>query len=159
VCKEGISLHFSNTNTTTLLSTLDWLTRQLGDWSCGSDLELVVHHVTQTLVVNYPNVDVSVKFFASNSRIHRLIAVVVVSRFHELVTKIVSSSVFLIKAERGAVLCKTVKSTSLSSQRLDKHSNCHTRGECPIPRMACRCWAISGSIHPSARAEKRTYHQ
>lgn len=127
--KQRITLHFSNTDTTTLLSTLNWLTSHLRHWSCSSDLELVVHHVSQTLVVDDSDVNICMEFLASDTRIHWLIAMVVIPSLHELMTEIITRSILFVEFKRCAILRKTMQRSSFTRQRLDEHADRHTRRE------------------------------
>ena len=74
-------------------SHLDRLTGQWVDRPSRSDLEFVIHHVPETLVVDHADVDVCGELFSRDSRIHRLIAVVVVPRGQELLAKVLGRSV------------------------------------------------------------------
>ena len=48
-------------------------------WASSSDLELVEHHVPESLVVHNAKIDVCRELLPGDSRIHRFVAVVVVS--------------------------------------------------------------------------------
>lgn len=52
VGNQRVTLHLTETNTTVSLTTLDGLHRKVVDRTSGTHLELVVHHVSQTLVVD-----------------------------------------------------------------------------------------------------------
>lgn len=54
--QEGVTLHLSETDTTTALSSLDGLVREVVDWAGGTHLVLVGDHMTQTLIVDNLNV-------------------------------------------------------------------------------------------------------
>ena len=58
---------------------LDGLACERIDWTGCAHLELVEHHVTQTLIVDYSKVDVCCELFACDPRVHGFISVVVVS--------------------------------------------------------------------------------
>lgn len=94
VSNERITLHLSDTDTTTLRTTLHGLTRERVDGTSRTHLELVVHHVTQTLVVDQAHVNVGGELAASDATVHRLVAVVVVTGFAELLTEVVGCGVF-----------------------------------------------------------------
>lgn len=59
---------------------LDGLTSERIDRPSRPDLELVVDHMSQPLVINQAKIDISLKLLAGDPRIHRLVPVVVVSR-------------------------------------------------------------------------------
>lgn len=63
---------------------LDGLSSQRIDGSSGSDLELVVDHVSETLVVNDTEVDVCRELLTGDTRIHGLVSEVVVTRLEKL---------------------------------------------------------------------------
>jgi len=52
VSQKRITLHLSETNTSSTLTTLDRLHRKVVHWSSRTHLVLVSNHVTKTLVVN-----------------------------------------------------------------------------------------------------------
>ena len=64
---QRIALHLSDTDTTSLRTALDGLTSEVIDRAGGTDLELVVHHVTQTLVVHDADEDIGGELFAGNT--------------------------------------------------------------------------------------------
>jgi hypothetical protein len=94
VGNQGITLHLSDTDTTTLGTTLHGLTGESVNGTGGTHLELVVHHVTQTLVVHQTHVDISGELAACDSTVQRLIAVVIVACLAELLAEVVGCGVF-----------------------------------------------------------------
>lgn len=72
---------------------LDGLLRNWVNRACSPDLEFVENHVPQTLVVDHAYVDVCCELLARDPRIHRLIAVIVVPGFQELLAKVVDGCV------------------------------------------------------------------
>ncbi len=61
-------------------------------------LELVKHHVSETLVVHHPDVDIRRELLASDPRIHRLVSVIVIPRCQELLAEVVYGGVFFRKS-------------------------------------------------------------
>lgn len=72
---------------------LDWLTGQWIHRSCCTNLEFVKNHVAKSLVVNDANVYVCSKLFSSDARIHRLIAIVIISSSQQLFAEVVYGSI------------------------------------------------------------------
>lgn len=64
----------------------------------GSHLKLVKYHVSQPLIIDHPKVDVRGEFFTCDTRIHWLVAIIVVPGSTELLAKIVDSSIGLRKS-------------------------------------------------------------
>ena len=124
--EQRVALHFSDSDTTSLGTTLDGLAGQLVNGTGGTDLELVVNHVTQTLVVDDTDEDVGGEFLAGDTAVEGLVAEVVVSGLAELVAEVVGGRVFLGELEGGAVLGMAVKSTGLTGHGLDHLGDCHT---------------------------------
>lgn len=58
---------------------LDGLACHWINGACSSDLELVQHHVPQTLIVDDTEIDVGCELLACDARVHWLVAVVVVT--------------------------------------------------------------------------------
>ena len=131
VGNQRISLHLTDTDTTTLSTTLDGLTSQGSDGTGGTDLELVVDHVTQTLVVDNTHIDVSTELLTCDTRVHGLVPVVVEASTLQLVTEVLDGGLAccVLELERCAVLRNTVQTSGLTSQRLDEHTDGHTRRE------------------------------
>ena len=127
--EKSIALHFTHTDTTTLLTTLDGLASRRHDRTSGTHLVLVVNHVTQTLVVDDTDVNVRLELLARDARVERLVAVVVVAGLHELVAKVVAGRVLLVELEGRRVLRESVQGTGLAGERLDEHTDCHARRE------------------------------
>jgi hypothetical protein len=63
------------------------------DGTSRSDLELVVDHVSQTLVVDTTQIDVGLELFSSDTRVHGFVPVEVVSSGSQLFTKVVNRGV------------------------------------------------------------------
>lgn len=126
VGEEGVTLHLSDTDTTSLGTTLDGLAGDAVDGTGGTDLELVVHHVSQTLVVDDTQVDVRGEFATCDSTVHGLVSVVVVTCFAELVAEVVGRRVLFGELERCRVLGMTVQGAGLASHGLDHLGDCHT---------------------------------
>ena len=75
------------------LAHLDGLTSQRVHWSRRSYLELVIDHVSQSLVVDQTDVDVGRELFTSDTRVHRLIAGIVVPSSEELLAKVLGGTI------------------------------------------------------------------
>jgi hypothetical protein len=58
-------------------------------------LELVEYHVPQPLIIDHPKVDVRGKFLTCDTRIHWLVAVIVVPSSTKLLAKIIDSGIGL----------------------------------------------------------------
>jgi hypothetical protein len=129
VGNQGVTLHLSDTDTTTLGTTLYGLSGQCVDGTRCTHLELVVHHVTETLVVNQTHVDVGGEFTTRNTRVQGLVTVVVVACLLELLTEVVGGGVFLGELEGRAVLGKTVHGTCFAGHGLDHLGDGHTWGK------------------------------
>jgi len=126
VGNQGITLHLSDTDTTTLCTTLHGLSGQCVDGTRCTHLELVVHHVTETLVVDQTHVDIGGEFAARDTGVKGLVTVVVVACLLELLTEVVGCGVFFGELEGCAVLGKTVHGTCLAGHGLDHLGDCHT---------------------------------
>lgn len=94
---KSISFHFSETNTPTTFSTLHGLSRHRINRPCRSDLEFVVHHVSETLIVDNAEVDIRSKFLTCDTRIHRFVAPVVVTSGYKLFTEMVNGGVLFVE--------------------------------------------------------------
>jgi len=129
VSKERVTLHFTETDTTMNLTTLDRLASDRVDRTSSTSLELILDHVTQTLVEHDTNEDISHKRLTGDTGVKRLRTEVVVTSSAELLTKVIHSAVVLIELERSTVLELGVESTRLTSHGLDKHTDGHTRRE------------------------------
>lgn len=115
MCDEGITLHLSESDTAGTFTTLwtstlsesravqiilgsahlDRLSCDGIDRSSCSDLELVQHHVAQTLVVDNADVDVCSELLTCDAGVHWFVAIVVVARRNELLAEVVNCSIFL----------------------------------------------------------------
>ena len=84
-----ISFHFPETDTPETFSAFDGLLGQRVDWTSCTDLEFIVYHVTETLVIDAAYVDVCVEFCAENTRVHWFVSVVIETCFGELFAKVV----------------------------------------------------------------------
>lgn len=85
---ESITFHFSNSDTTTFRSSFDRLSSQWCNRPRSSDLEFVVHHMSQSLIINHSNINIRRKFLSRNPRIHGFISIEIVSGTFELMAKI-----------------------------------------------------------------------
>jgi len=92
---------------------LDGLSRERVNGPRRSDLELVVDHVSKTLVVNASKIDVCLELFSGNTRIHRFVPVEVVSSRSQLFSKVVD----------GGVRIRESDGTRLSIVRTKSHSS------------------------------------
>ena len=99
VGKHGVPLHLSHPDTSSLLPALEWLLGENVDWSCRPRLRFIVHHVSQSLVVDQPHVDVHFKLRAVDAAVHGLVAVVVEAAVEQLLTEIVGHVVVLVGLE------------------------------------------------------------
>jgi hypothetical protein len=131
VSKQSVALHLSDTDTSTLGTTFDGLAGERRDGTGGTDLELVVDHVTETLVVDDSDVYVGAEFLAGDAGVHGLVAVVVVAGALELVAEVLRGCLafLVLELEGRGVLRQTVESTGLAGERLDEHTDGHTGGE------------------------------
>lgn len=149
--------------------------KRINRTSC-SDLELVVHHVSQTLIVDKTKVNVGMEFFTSDTRVHRLVTVVVVTSSSKLLAKVVNwsilvrepntlSTLFLYKREeeikglleRCSVLGNTVQSPRLTSHTLNKHTDSHSRRESVRVDDNIRLHTALAERHVNRREFLRTY--
>jgi len=108
---------------------LDRLTSELIERSSCSYLPLVTDHVTKTLIVDDTDVNVGVKLFSGNSRVHRFVSVVVVSSGFELFSKVLERCVVLGEVERCTILCESVHCSCFRCDRFDEHTDRHSRRE------------------------------
>ena len=99
--EQRVALHLTHTDSTTLFTALDGLVREVVDFTRGSHLELVVDHVTETLVVDQANINIAFELLAGDAGVHGLVAVVVVACGAELVAKVIRGCVLLREAEGG----------------------------------------------------------
>lgn len=115
VGNEGVTFHLTDTDTTSLGTTLDGLAGQRVHGTGGTDLELVVNHVTETLVVDDTDEDIGGELFTGDTTVEWFVAVVVVACLAELVAEVISGGVLLGELEGCRVLGMAVKSTGLAS--------------------------------------------
>lgn len=94
--EERVSLHLSESNTTLLLSTLDWLMGQYIVWTCGSCLTLIGHHVSQSLIVDNTDEDINSHLVTEDTRVHGLISIVVVTLLQKFFPKEINNVVVFI---------------------------------------------------------------
>ena len=86
--QQGVTLHLTEPNATRTLPSFDGLPRERMHGASRSHLELVIDHVSKTLVVYNAQVDVSPKLLARDARVHRLVAHVVVAGCPQLLAKV-----------------------------------------------------------------------
>ena len=77
--QQGIALHLAEPDPTRTLAALDGLPREGVDGTGRADLELVVDHVSEALVVHDAEIDVGAQLAAGDARVHGLVAHVVVA--------------------------------------------------------------------------------
>jgi hypothetical protein len=98
---------------------LNGLSSERVDGSGRSDLELVVDHVSETLVVDDAEVDVCRELLAGDSRVHGLVSEIIVTRLEELLAKVVDGRVVVREpgaAERsGRSISTRLSKTNLNS--------------------------------------------
>src|SRR3989338_1518103 len=125
--QEGITFHFTKTNASPLFTSFYWLTCQIVDCSSSPHLILVGNHMTETLVVHHPKVNVSMKRFTTYARIHGFTAMVMVPGSKQLGTKIIHGRGFTCtECKRGCIVSQTMKCTRLTRHGFDQHPNGHT---------------------------------
>lgn len=66
---------------------------EFGHRAGSADLVFIVDHMTETLVVDATNVDIALKLLSSDTRVHWLVTVVVVSRGLELFSEVIRSGI------------------------------------------------------------------
>jgi len=98
--QQTVTLHLSKTNSAHLFTTFHWLMRQHIVRSGGTRLRLIADHMPEALVVNAADENVNLHLDALNAGVHRLIAVIIVALFHELLTKVVNDVVVLVLLKR-----------------------------------------------------------
>ena len=99
VTQKGVPFHLSESDTTSLLPTLHWLPCDTVNWTKTPHLELVRHHVSQSLVVNHPHENLCSHLNSRDTRVKGLRAVVVVSCGIQLLGKVVNGLVVWIFRE------------------------------------------------------------
>eukprot|EP00160_Parvularia_atlantis_P019732 Unigene7868_Nuclearia_a/m.24167 Unigene7868_Nuclearia_a/g.24167 ORF Unigene7868_Nuclearia_a/g.24167 Unigene7868_Nuclearia_a/m.24167 type:complete len:339 (-) Unigene7868_Nuclearia_a:1067-2083(-) len=129
VREQRVALHLAKADAASALAALDGLLRQVVHGAGRADLELVRDHVPQALVVHHAQVDVGVKLGARDAAVHGLVAVVVVPRRAQLLTKVVDRAVLLIELERRRILAQRVQRPGLARHALNEHADGHARGE------------------------------
>ena len=65
---------------------LDGLPSERIDRSSRPDLEFIVDHMSQSLIVDHADVDVRSELFTCDTRVHRFVAVIVVPSRKKLIT-------------------------------------------------------------------------
>lgn len=145
--EQGVALHLAEPDAARALAALDRLARERIDRAGRPDLELVVDHVPQPLVVDEAEVDVGRKLLAGDARVHGLVAVVVVAGGNELLAKVLDRRVVVREPAKAgesdqlrsqlvrtkerdalewrAVLGKAVHRARLAGHRLDQHADRH----------------------------------
>lgn len=73
------------------------------DWSRRPHLELVEDHVSQSLVIDDANVDIRCELLTGYTRIHGLVAIIIVSRGQELLAEVFYCGIFLGKPNRRKI--------------------------------------------------------
>jgi hypothetical protein len=68
-------------------------------WPSCTHLEFIVDHVTETLIEYTPDVDVGIELCAEDTRVHWLVAMIIITSFGKLFAKIVRCSIFFIKPD------------------------------------------------------------
>jgi hypothetical protein len=76
-----------------------------------ANLKFVENHVSQSLIVDYANVDVGRKFLPSDTGVHRLIAIIVVPSGKKLLPKVIDGCVFFRKSCRKSVQVRNPESS------------------------------------------------
>jgi hypothetical protein len=89
VCNHRVTFHFPESDTAEPFAAFNGLLGEGMDRASGTDLEFIVNHVSETLVKDTSEVDVSVEFGAKDPRVHGLVAVIVEAGFDELFAKVV----------------------------------------------------------------------
>jgi len=102
---QGITLHLSEANTTTLTSTLHGLPCDRVDRPSAAHLPLIRDHVAQSLVVDNTEEDVSLHLPSVDAAVHALSAVIAVATLDQQPAKVVDGSLLLRKTERRCVVC------------------------------------------------------
>lgn len=81
-----VTLHFSKSHTSFILSAANRLPRSGDNRTRGTHLKLVIYHVAESLVKHRANENISAEFSASHSRVHGFVAVEVQAQGAKLVT-------------------------------------------------------------------------
>ena len=76
------------------LTDLYWLPGDRIDRTRRPHLEFIQNHMSKTLVIDYPKVDVGGEFLPCDARVHWLVSVIVVARCQELFSKVIDGGVF-----------------------------------------------------------------
>jgi hypothetical protein len=122
---------------------LDRLPGKRVDGTSRSDLELVVDHVSQTLVVDTTQIDVGLELFSSETRVHGFVPVKVISSGSQLFTKVVNRGVRIREPRVGF--------TWLAM--LSDIANCHPA----LTAMALHPVRYRASLPPFRRYSRQTF--
>lgn len=129
VRNQRITLHLSETNSTTSLPALNRLMRQHIHGACRTHLPLVRHHVTQSLIVHHTEEDIRSHLSTVDATVQLLGAIVIVSAILEQRSKVIDGRVLLREAKRCGIVDQTVNGSCFASHRFDHHGNGHPRWE------------------------------
>ena len=118
-----ITFHFTEPETTISGTTLDWLSGHDLDRPTGAGMDLVVHHVPQTLVVGWPEEHLGFQLLAGVSVIHDLESSGLVSLLAEEIGYRIDRN---IRKWRG-ISFKALERSNFREKTFDQVSNSHTR--------------------------------
>ena len=124
--QKGVTLHFTETDTTMLLTTLNRLVCEGIIRAGSSGLTFVRDHVSKSLIINNTNEDVDLHLLSENTGIHGLITIVIVALSKEFTAEMRDNIVVFVFLPCLCGLEFTLHGASLSSQTFDEHTHSHT---------------------------------
>jgi hypothetical protein len=129
MCKHGVSLHFTHSDTSTFLSALEWLLGEYVDWASGSGLGLVMDHMPESLIVDQPDEDVDFELGSVRAAVHSFVTVVVESFIKKFFAEVVDDVVIFIRFKGFILDFLSLQRCRFGSQTLNQHTNRHSTGK------------------------------
>lgn len=122
---HAVTLHLSESETAITRSTLCGLSREDLCRSTASRVDLVTHHMLQALIVSRVQEYHDFHALTSESVVHDLVAVPLVTQAMQLVRDVVNC----LPLERGGITLVTVETGHLTEDGFDHVTNGHTGGD------------------------------
>lgn len=126
---ESITFHLAQSDTSTLLSTLDGLLSEDIDNSLTSSLTLVRHHMPESLVVHHTHIDVYMEGGTIYAWVECFIPIIIVPILEQLLPKIIHSIIILEGLEGSGFKDLPPQWPSFTSHTLDEHTDGHPAGK------------------------------
>lgn len=135
---QSVSFHFSQSDSTSFFSSLDWLSCERINWTFTSCLILILNHVSQSLIENYTLVNIRFHHHSIHSRIQSFCA-----SFLKPVLLQNLLVIFIVAGlEAFELLLISVKAFSFGNYLLQQHTYSHSRRK--SVRINDNVWADTG---------------